>query len=420
MGACAISMAALPILAAEAGFTDLFDGKTFTGWKLIGKQGQGYVVEDGAIVCPPGGGGNLFTEEEFDNFILRFEFKLKTGSNNGIGIRAPYDGDAAYVGMEIQVLDDGAAEYADLKPWQYHGSVYGIVPARRGHLRPTGEWNQEEIAAQGRRIKVTLNGQVIVDADLNEVKDPEVLQAHPGMLRDRGHIGFLGHDRYVAFRNIRIQKLAPPLAPDNQPPAGFQALFNGTDLSGWKGLVEDPPRRAKMSPAELTAAQAKADQRMRDHWKAVDGVLVFDGKGDNLCTARDYRDFELLVDWKIREKGDSGIYLRGSPQVQIWEPQSAGQGGTPVGSGGLYNNQKNPSKPAKLADRPVGQWNRFRILMTGPKVTVYLNDELVVHNVTMENYWERDKPIYPTGAIELQNHGNELFFKNIFVREIAR
>lgn len=204
---------------------------------------------------------------------------------------------------------------------------------------------------------------------------------------------------------------------DNVPPPGFTALFNGRDLTGWKGLVADPPKRAKMSAAELAAAQEKANQRMRDHWKAVDGVLVFDGKGDNLCTAKDYGDFELLVDWKILEKGDSGIYLRGSPQVQIWD-QNAGGNPKHQGSGGLYNNQKNPSEPTKLADKPVGEWNRFRIVMVGEKVHVYLNGELVVDNVTLENYWERDKPIYPAGQIELQNHGNTLYFKNIFVREI--
>ncbi len=118
----------------------------------------------------------------------------------------------------------------------------------------------------------------------------------------------------------------------------------------------------------------------------------------------------MLVDWKILSKGDSGIYLRGSPQVQIWDD--------PVGSGGLYNNEKNPSKPLKVADHPVGEWNTFRILMTGEKVTVYLNGELVTRNVTMENYWERNKPIYPTGQIELQNHNNPLWFKNIYIRAL--
>lgn len=202
-------------------------------------------------------------------------------------------------------------------------------------------------------------------------------------------------------------------AEDNVPPPGFVALFNGKDLTGWKGLVGNPVTRAKMSPEELAQAQQKADERMRQHWRVEDGVLVFDGKGDNICTVKDYGDFELLVDWKILPGGDSGIYLRGCPQVQIWDAERH-----PEGSGGLYNNQRNPSKPLKRADKPVGQWNRFRILMVGERVSVWLNDELVVANVVMENFWERDKPIYPTGPIELQAHGSPLFFKNIFIREI--
>jgi hypothetical protein len=203
------------------------------------------------------------------------------------------------------------------------------------------------------------------------------------------------------------------VAADNTPPEGFTALFNGADLTGWKGLVASPPARAKMTPEQLADAQKKADEKMRAHWQVEDGALVFDGKGSNLCTAKDYGNFELYVDWKILPKGDSGIYLRGTPQVQIWDGDAHKEG-----SGGLYNNQKNPSKPNSRADKPVGEWNTFRIKMVDEKVWVWLNGELVVDNVMMENYWERDKPIYPTGAIELQNHGNTLYFKNIYVREL--
>jgi hypothetical protein len=207
--------------------------------------------------------------------------------------------------------------------------------------------------------------------------------------------------------------------PLNQPPKGFAALFNGKDLTGWKGLVGDPKSRSKMSREEMAKAQARADEDMRAHWKVVDGVLCFDGKGHSLCTAKDYGDFEMLVDWKIESGGDSGIYLRGSPQVQIWDPANKSVGAE-VGSGGLYNNQKWPSKPTKKADKPIGQWNTFRIIMIGEKVTVIFNGELVVDNVVMENYWERDKPIYPEGQIELQSHGSLLQFRNIFIREIPR
>jgi len=204
-------------------------------------------------------------------------------------------------------------------------------------------------------------------------------------------------------------------AADNRPPEGFVALFNGDDLSGWKGLVGNPKTRAAMSADEMAKAQAAADEQMRQHWSVADGALVFDGKGRSLCTAKDYGDFELYVDWKIKPGGDSGIYLRGTPQVQIWDA-----GRRNIGSGGLYNNQKNPSKPTKIADNPIGEWNTFYIKMVGELVTVKLNGELVVDNVVMENYWERDKPIYPTGQIELQNHGNTLWFKNVYLRDIPR
>jgi len=193
--------------------------------------------------------------------------------------------------------------------------------------------------------------------------------------------------------------------------AGRVALFNGKDLTGWKGLVANPVERAKMTPEQLAEAQKVADESMRAHWSAQDGIIVFDGKGDSLCTAKDYGDFELWVDWKILPAGDSGIYLRGSPQVQIWD--------NPIGSGGLYNNQKNPSQPLAVADNPVGEWNTFHIIMIGDRVTVYLNDVLVVDNTVMENYWERDKPMYKTGQIELQNHGNTLYFGRVYIREIT-
>ena len=194
---------------------------------------------------------------------------------------------------------------------------------------------------------------------------------------------------------------------------GFIPLFNGKNLAGWKGLVADPPKRAMMAPEETTRAQAEADELMRRHWKVIEGTLVFDGQGHSLCTSKDYADFELFVDWRIEPKGDSGIYLRGSPQVQIWDPDQ-----NPEGSGGLYNNKMNPAKPLMRADRPAGQWNTFFIRMTGERVTVYGNGILVADNVVMENYWERDKPIYPTGQIELQAHSTRLSFKNIYIREI--
>ena len=199
---------------------------------------------------------------------------------------------------------------------------------------------------------------------------------------------------------------------------GFVPMFNGKDLTGWKGLVENPIRRAKMSPEELAAKQIAADEKMRTNWSVGDGTIVFNGSGDNMCSVRDYGDFEMLADWRITKDGDSGIYLRGSPQVQIWDPARVDVGAE-VGSGGLYNNQKNPSKPLVFADNPVGEWNTFRITMIGDKVTVFLNGIKVVDNVTMENYWDRKQPIFARGAIELQAHGTDLAFRDVYVREIA-
>ena len=404
--------------AGESGFVSLFDGKSLDGWTLLAQKGGGYAVEDGAIVCPQGGGGNLFYDREFSDFVLRLEFKLKPGSNNGIAIRSPkVAGSVAYHGMEIQTLDHFHERYAGkLKPYQYHGSIYGVVPASTGALKPTGQWNQQEIRCHGRRITIRLNGTLILDAHLNDVIDHKTILAHPGMLREKGHVGFLGHNDWVAYRNIRVKEL-PKARVDNLAPEGFKSLFNGRNLAGWQGLVENPPAREKMSITEWAEKQVLADEVMRTNWVVLDETITHIGKEfHNLTSDLEYGNFELQVDWKIYQGGDSGIYLRGSPQVNIWTEQS--------GSGGLYNNKQNLNTPLKRADRFPGSWNRFRIVMLGDKVTVQLNDDLVVWDtkkrtgVTMENYWDRDKPIYDWGPIELQAHRNPVHFKNIFIREI--
>ena len=198
---------------------------------------------------------------------------------------------------------------------------------------------------------------------------------------------------------------------------GFKPMFNGRDLTGWHGLVENPVVRATMKPEELAKKQLEADKKLLVNWSVKDGCIWFTGSGDNLCSVKEYGDFELLADWKITKGGDSGIYLRGSPQVQIWDTSRV-DAGAQVGSGGLYNNQKNPSIPLKAADNPVGDWNSFRIIMIGEKVSVWLNGVLVVDKVTLENYWDRNIPIFPVGTIELQAHGTDLAFRDIYVREI--
>lgn len=220
----------LPIAAAatggqkpDPGFTSLFNGKDLTGWTygrratgVENKSGKGYQIENGVLFSTKEDGGNLYTEKEYGDFVFRFEFKLSENANNGIGIRAPLVGDAAYVGIEIQVLDDGGSEYTKLQPFQYHGSIYGVVPSKRGSQKPVGEWNTEEITAKGRQITIKLNGTTIVDANLDDVKDAEILGKHRdlaaaegsrGIANTKGHIGLLGHGTRVEFRNLRIKEL---------------------------------------------------------------------------------------------------------------------------------------------------------------------------------------------------------------------
>ena len=200
---------------------------------------------------------------------------------------------------------------------------------------------------------------------------------------------------------------------------GFVSIFNGKDFTGWEGLVKNPIARGKMSKKELAKAQAAANEQMRRDWYIKDGVFGFKGEGyNNICTIKDYADFEMVVDWKITNGGDSGIYLRGTPQVQIWDIANINDGAQ-VGSGGLYNNQKNERIPLVVADNPVNEWNNFRIKMVGEHVTVWLNGVLVTDNVALENYWDRKSAIFTKEAIELQAHGEDLGFKNIYVREIS-
>lgn len=190
------------------GFVQLFNGENLDGW--VGNK-TSYRAEDGMIVIDPKGtgGGNLFTEKEYGDFILRFEFQLTPGANNGLGIHAPLEGDVAYVGKELQILDNTADKFAELEEYQYHGSVYGVIPAKRGFLNPVGEWNKEEVIVNHPHIKIILNGETILDGDYLEASKNGTLdhKKHPGLQRSSGHIGFLGHGDVVRFKNISIKEL---------------------------------------------------------------------------------------------------------------------------------------------------------------------------------------------------------------------
>lgn len=218
---------------------------------------------------------------------------------------------------------------------------------------------------------------------------------------------------------------------DNVPPRGFTALFNGKDLDGWQGLLmasdtadtkakkprSIPAWLTKLSGDELAQKQKQANEKILPHWNVKDGVIEYDGKANSLQTVKHFGNFELYVDWKIEPSGDSGLYLRGNPQVQIWDIKGKNNKGG-VGSGGLYNNQKNPSGPLVVADNPAGQWNTFHIVMKGDRATINLNGKLVVDNTPLENYWHRGQPLPARGPIELQHHGDHLWFKNIYVKEL--
>ena len=196
----------VPAEDPEVGFVSLFNGINLDGWT---GNTEGYAAENGELVCLKEGGGNLYVDQEYSDFILRFEFKLEAGGNNGLGIRAEQGKDAAYYGMELQILDDSSPEYAELEPWQFHGSIYGVVPVERGHQKPVGEWNEQEVRAQGSQITVILNGTTVVDADIQEAARNGTIDGrdHPGLFNPSGYIGFLGHGHRVAFRNIRIKTL---------------------------------------------------------------------------------------------------------------------------------------------------------------------------------------------------------------------
>ena len=214
-------------------------------------------------------------------------------------------------------------------------------------------------------------------------------------------------------------------AADNTPPEGFRALFNGKDFAGWHGMGHfDPNKLAAMTDAERAEKRAKDMEDLKAHWKVEGGELVNDGHGVYLTTDEPYGDIELYVDYKMLPLGDSGIYLRATPQVQIWDytNEKVIKLGADKGSGGLWNNTAGkPGKdPLVKADKAFGEWNRFRIRQVGARTTVWLNDTLVVDNATLENFWDktRKSPLLAKASIQLQTHGSEIRWKNIYVREI--
>ena len=216
----------------------------------------------------------------------------------------------------------------------------------------------------------------------------------------------------------------PLLAQDAKPPEGFTALFNGKDLSGWWGAgTEDPAKYLALPPEKLAAKKKKSLADINKHWSVKDGVLINDGKGLYLTTEKNYGDFELHLEYKTVAKADSGIYLRGIPQVQIWDYTKEGgkwKHGADKGSGGLWNNKKGSKgrDPLVLADKPFGEWNSMKIKMVGDIVTVHLNGKLVVDQAPMHNYFNKKGPMPKTGPIQLQTHGGAISWRNVWIKEL--
>lgn len=400
----------LPLAASaqtELKPTPLFNGKDLSGWK-----GEGYIVEDGAITCTPQG-SNLVTEGIYSNYAFDFEFKLPPGGNNGIGIHYPGTGDAAYTGMEVQVLDDSSEKYKDIKPYQTHGSIYTLVPAKKAPLKPVGEWNSERILVNGDDIQVTVNGTVITEAKLSDLNEKH--PKHEGAKRRAGHIAFCGHGDRVAFRNMRITELPPVANDEAAKQAGFTRIFDGSTLAGW--------------------THKEADLA---HWKPVNGILKYDGKAGDLWSEKEYGDMTLIFDWRWAAPGplmkrpvigfdgnetgkqvevqelDSGIYLRGNSksQVNLWN--------WPCGSGEVYGYRTDKSQPAAViagvtpkakADKPVGEWNRTMITMKGDLLTVTINGQTVIENAQLPG-------VAAKGKIALQHHGSQIDFANIWIKEL--
>jgi hypothetical protein len=396
----------------EPGFLTLFDGHLFSGWTLGPGAVDAFALADGALISRPGIQGRMFTERQYGDFVLRFEVRSVEGGHVGLAMRAPLEGDPSVLGLEMQLGPGPFPE--DRGGIGGHGSLVGVARSsadQGGYYRRGDGWNEQEVVVRGRQVRSTLNGREILDVDLNRLPHPELLLRRPGLVRDRGHVGLVTRGGGVELRNIRIRELARAM-PVNVAPAGFESLFDGRTLRNWQGLV-DPPTRAKLSPGDLVVEQVRADYVMTLNWRVEDGSLVYRGRGfDNLCTIRKFGDIELWLDWKIEPGSDSGVYLRGNPQVQIWDQ--------PVGSGGLYNNRRHARDPVMRADRYPGTWNRFRIVMVGDRVSVWLNDELAVHDVVLENFWDPGKPLPALGPIELQAHETPVWFRNIHVRELRR
>jgi hypothetical protein len=426
--ACAVAASFGNSVTAPAadGFVDLFNGRDLAGWFNVNTAPSTWTVQDGLIICSGKPIGELRTERMYQNFILELEWRhLRPGGNSGVFVWADditARGQPFHRGVEVQVLDgsggDGYTTHGDVFP--IHGAT--LTPENGGkwqgrayptelRSKPSPEWNHYRIECRDGTIALAVNGKVVTRGrDASPRKGYICLESEGGL---------------VHFRNLRLRELPDtPLAPGQvaQADRGFKSLYNGLDFTGWDYTREH-----------------------QGHWVAKDWVLDYDGKSQDLWTAQEFGDFELIADWRwtakpqkaqlpvlqpdgqeekdadgkiktveVPDAGDSGIYLRGSSksQVNIWC--------WPIGSGEVYGYRTDASQPPEIragvtpkrkADAPIGQWNRFHLTMVGERLTVRLNDQTVIENARLPGVPQR-------GKIALQHHGNPIQFANLYVREI--
>lgn len=387
---------------ADGEFTPLFNGKDLTGWA---GAVDSYEVKDGAIVCKPGEGGNLYTKDEYDNFVVQLEFKLPPAGNNGLAIRYPGEGQPAYVAMcELQVLDTEHPKYAKLDPRQAHGSAYGMVAAHRGYLRPTGEWNFQQVTVKGSKVKVELNGYTILDTDLADVTEFMGDRPHPGKDRKTGYFGFAGHNDPVEFRNIRIRRLNGKEAAGNWP------QFRGPNYSG---RIEEP----RGIPADIGPDKHVV-------WKTAlpsghSSPAVF---GDRIFLTA-FRDTELLTLCLDRGTGEV-LWERAAPYDQLEElhqiasyaqctPATDGKRVVSFfGSSGLFCYDMNGTP---LWERRMGPFNNTFGSGTSPIIVddrvILVQDHdsdsflLAVNKETGKTLWKTDRSEFP------RNFSNPVIWK---------
>ncbi len=415
------------VLAGEDGFVPLFNGKDLSGWANVNVAPNTFTVKDGLIICNGKPTGELRTERMYENFILELEYRhMVPGGNAGVfiwsdALTAP--GQPFIRAIEVQVLDgrnsDSYTSHGDvfaihgavMKPDRPHpGGWMRCLPSER-RAKPAGEWNHYRLTCNDGSLKLAVNGKEVSGGS--------------GCKPRKGYICLESEGGIVHFRNLRIKELEstqPQPEEVAEAARGFQSLYTGVDLAGWK-----------------------YEKEHEGHWTAKDWILDYDGKGKDLWTEKEYGDFELVADWRWTRKpvkrmhpvilpsgdyavgedgkelqvegldaGDSGIYLRGSGrnQINIWcWPSGSGELWSIRGDKNLPPEVRAAAVPRVKADKPIGQWNRFHITMKGDRLAVILNGKKVIEDALIPG-------IKPRGAIALQHHGDPIQFANLFIREL--